>query len=111
MPTEYNEVVNVAQRVVCPSHPGEVLKELYLAGLKISITDLAKDIKVSRKAISAIVNGHKSVTAEMAMRLSIAMDTSPQFWLNLQANYDLWHIAREKQDCFSKIEQINLTMA
>jgi len=100
------KVVNVTQHTVCPSHPGEILSELYLSELAISITDFAKDIGVSRKTVSAIVNRHKSVTPEMAMRLSKAMETTPQLWLNLQSNYDLWHLAHEKRKLFANIKPV-----
>ncbi|MCK4982802.1 MAG: HigA family addiction module antidote protein [Victivallaceae bacterium] len=107
----YERVLDVTQLAVCPSHPGEILKEFYLSELAISITDFAKDIGVSRKAISAIVNGHKSVTPEMAMRLSKAMRTTPQLWLNLQANHDLWHLAHERKEVFAKIKPLELAIA
>ncbi len=82
-----------------PAHPGVILRDLYLSPLNISNTRLAATLGVSRKAISSIVNGHKSVTPEMALRLSRAFpNTSPEFWLNLQKNYDLWHVAHESQD-------------
>ncbi len=73
-----------------PNHPGRILKNMYLEPLNLTITKLADTLKVSRKAISAIVNGHKNVTPEMALRLSQAFDTTADFWLNLQKNYDLW---------------------
>jgi addiction module HigA family antidote len=79
-----------------PAHPGRILKNLYLSPLGVSNTELAKALCVSRKAISNIVNEHKSVTPEMALRLSRAFpNTLPEFWLNLQKNYDLWHAARD----------------
>ena len=82
-----------------PAHPGHILRDLYLSPLGISNTKLAQTLGVSRKAISSIVNGRKSVTPEMALRLSRAFpNTSPEFWLNLQKNYDLWHVAHEPQD-------------
>ncbi len=82
-----------------PTHPGVILKDLYLSPLNISITKLAETLGVSRKAISSIVNGHKSVMPEMALRLSRAFpNTSPEFWLNLQKNYDLWCAAHESHD-------------
>ncbi len=82
-----------------PAHPGVILRDLYLSPLNISITRLAETLGVSRKAISSIVNSHKSVTPEMALRLSRAFpNTSPEFWLNLQKNYDLWHAAHESRD-------------
>ncbi|HEY85001.1 MAG TPA: HigA family addiction module antidote protein [Chloroflexi bacterium] len=81
-----------------PSHPGQILKELYLTPLGISNTKLAQTVGVSRKTISAIVNKRKSVRPEMALRLSRALDTSPELWLNLQKTYDLWYTAQESQD-------------
>jgi addiction module HigA family antidote len=63
--------------------------------LGVSNTELAKVLGVSRKAVSNIVNEHKSVTPEIALRLSRAFpNTSPEFWLNLQKDYELWHAAR-----------------
>jgi len=81
-----------------PSHPGKILKDLYLQPLGISNTQLATAIGVSRKAISAIVNERKSITPQMALRLSRALDTSPDLWLNLQRTYDLWHTAQADTD-------------
>ena len=79
-----------------PSHPGEILKELYLDAIGISITEFSKTLGVSRKAISAIVNERESITPEMAIRLSKAFDnTNPEFWLNIQRNYDLWFAQKE----------------
>lgn len=79
-----------------PAHPGRILKNLYLVPLEISNTKLADTLGVSRKAISQIVNEHKSVTPDMALRLSRAFpNTAPEFWLNLQKNYDLWQAARD----------------
>ena len=81
-----------------PTHPGEILKYDYLEPLNLSVTKLADILGVSRKALSRIVNGHKSVTPEMALRLSRAFDTTPELWLNLQRNYDLWHAAQKASD-------------
>ncbi len=82
-----------------PAHPGRILKNLYLEPLGITNTQLAEALGVSRKAISAIVNEHKSVTPEMALRLQCAFpNTSPEFWLNLQRSYDLWHASQRSQD-------------
>lgn len=85
------------ERTRPPAHPGRILKNLYLEPLELSATKLAEAIGVSRKAVSQIINEHKSVTPEMAIRLSQAFpNTSPQFWLNLQNSYDLWKIKQEK---------------
>ena len=81
-----------------PAHPGRILKNLYLSPLGISNTKLAETLGVSRKAISHIVNERKSVTPDMALRLARALpNTSPEFWLNLQKNYDLWQAVRDAQ--------------
>ena len=81
-----------------PSHPGEILKELYIEPIGLSISRLALTLGVSRKTVSAIVNGRKSITPEMALRLSRALDTSPELWLNLQKTYDLWRVAHTTTD-------------
>src|SRR5262245_57451986 len=86
-------------RNAAPAHPGEILHELYLIPLGISVTKLAETLAVSRKAISHIVNEHKSVTPDIALRLSRAFpNTSARFWLNLQKNYDLWQAQQKSQD-------------
>ena len=81
-----------------PSHPGAILKLHYLEPTGISVTDLAKELKLSRKTVSKIVNERGAVTTDVALRLSRAFDTTPELWLNLQRNYDLWHTANEKTD-------------
>ena len=73
-----------------PAHPGRILKNMYIKPLGITITMLADTLKVSRKALSMIINEHKTVTTEMALRLSQAFDTTPDFWLNLQRRNDIW---------------------
>ena len=67
---------------------------MYLQPLNVSTVALAKAIGVSRKTISKLVNERGTITPEMALRLSIAFNTTPQLWLNLQQNYDLWHAQR-----------------
>ena len=77
-----------------PPHPGEVLKELCIEPLGLSITDAADGLGVSRKTLSAILNGRSGISPEMAIRLSLAFDTSAESWLNQQTQYDLW-VARQ----------------
>ncbi len=74
-----------------PVHPGEILKEMYLDPLNISITDFANNVGLSRKTISLLVNSHSGISPDLAIRLGKALNTSPQLWLNMQLNYDLWH--------------------
>jgi antitoxin HigA-1 len=84
-------------RMYNPPHPGEVLKQLCLEPLKLNVTEAAKALGVSRKTLSAILNGRAGISPEMAMRLSIAFDTSAESWLNQQTQYDLWQIERRKK--------------
>jgi antitoxin HigA-1 len=73
-----------------PPHPGEIIRELCLAPLGISVTAAAKALGVTRKSLSEPLNGRSGVSPEMAVHLSIAFTTSPESWLNHQMQYDLW---------------------
>jgi antitoxin HigA-1 len=73
-----------------PPHPGEVLKALCLEPLELSVTRAAEALGVSRKTLSAILNGRAGISPEMALRLSKAFGTTPESWLNQQMHYDLW---------------------
>jgi antitoxin HigA-1 len=81
-----------------PTHPGSILRVHYLEPFEISVTDLAKKLKLSRKTVSKILNERSAVTPDVALRLSRAFETTPELWLNLQRNYDLWHTANETTD-------------
>ncbi|MFQ6614169.1 MAG: HigA family addiction module antitoxin [Fidelibacterota bacterium] len=72
-----------------PIHPGEILKEEFLNAMGITQYKLAKDISVSARRINEIVHGKRSITADTALRLGRYFGMSPQFWINLQAHYDL----------------------
>ena len=78
-------------------HPGEVLKTLCLEPLRLTVTEAARSLGVSRKTLSAILNGRAGISPEMAVRLSIAFDTSAESWLNQQLRYDLWHAERKRK--------------
>ncbi len=79
-----------------PPHPGEVIRELCLEPLGLSVTAAAEALGVSRKTLSAILNGHAGISPEMAIRLSIAFYTSAESWLNQQSQYDLWHAEQHR---------------
>ena len=74
-----------------PPHPGEILKALCLEPLGLTVTAAAEALGVSRKTLSAILNGRAGISPEMAVRLSIAFGTTAESWLNQQTQYDLWH--------------------
>lgn len=81
-----------------PPHPGEIIKMLCLEPLDISITDAAAALGVSRKTLSAILNGRAGISPEMAVRLSIAFGTSAESWMNQQTQYDLWHAQKRRKE-------------
>jgi addiction module HigA family antidote len=77
-----------------PPHPGEILRADYLTPLGLTVTEAAAALAVTRKTLSAVLNERAGISPAMAHRLSKALDTSPEFWVTLQAQYDLWQ-ARE----------------
>ena len=79
-----------------PPHPGEILKELCLKPLGLTVTEAAKALGVSRKTLSGILNGRAGISPEMAIRLSIAFDTTAESWLNQQIQYDLWQAEQRR---------------
>ncbi|PKA14341.1 HigA family addiction module antitoxin [Leptospira haakeii] len=79
-----------------PTHPGEILLEDVIKPLGLTITEAAKDLGVSRKTLSEIVNGRSPITPEMAVRIGIATNTSAESWLNMQTKLDLWTAMQEK---------------
>lgn len=86
------------ERTRPPTHPGGILKRHYLEPLRIGISQAATALGVSRKTLSKIVNERGAVTPEMALRLARAFNTTPELWLNLQQNYDLWQAAHCSED-------------
>ena len=85
-----------------PPHPGEVLKELCITPLNLTVTDAAKGLGISRKTLSSILNGKAGISPEMAVRLSIAFNTSSESWLNQQTQYDLWQAEKHREDLHVK---------
>jgi addiction module HigA family antidote len=80
-----------------PPHPGEIIRRLCLDPLGISVTEAAQALGISRKTLSAILNGRAGVSPEMAVRLSMAFGTSAESWLNQQTQYDLWHAEQRRK--------------
>lgn len=74
-----------------PAHPGEVLRE-QMGDMPVS--KLAKHLGVSRVTLSRLLNGNSGISAEMALKLSEALGTSPELWLNMQTQYDLWRASK-----------------
>ncbi len=82
-----------------PAHPGEILKELVITPLELTITDASEHLNVSRKTLSKILNGRGAITPEMALRLELVFkNPSADHWLRLQNAYDLWKSRQNKSD-------------
>ena len=95
-----------------PPHPGRVLKNTVCReDGGISVTEFAKRLRVSRVALSRVLNGHAAVSAELAIRLAAALGGSAESWLSMQAAYDLWHAAKKRRPKIQKIERAHLERA
>ena len=80
-----------------PPHPGEILRELCLEPLGVSVTKAADALGVSRKTLSSILNGRSGISPEMAVRLSMAFDTTAESWLRQQLQYDLAQVESSRR--------------
>jgi addiction module HigA family antidote len=88
-----------------PPHPGEVLQDTVLGEGRITVSDLAAKLGVSRVTLSRVVNGRASVSADMALRLAAALGGSAESWLHMQAAYDLWQASKKSRP---KIQPLKL---
>lgn len=88
-------IIEARQPMHSPPHPGEVLVTMYMDELGLTITQVADALGVSRKHVSAIVNGRAPITADMAFRLAAALDSTPQIWLNMQMQHDIWELSQK----------------
>ncbi len=81
-----------------PAHPGEILKELIIDSLELTITDVAQHLDVSRKTLSKVLNARGAITPEMALRLELVFNKpSADHWLRLQNAYDLWQTRQHQE--------------
>ena len=81
-----------------PPHPGEIIRDQCLEPLGLSVTDAAKGLGVTRKALSELLNGHAGVSPEMAIRLEKAFGSTAETWLRMQLAYDLWQAQQRAGD-------------
>lgn len=89
-----------------PPHPGQIIRELCLDPLGLSVSEAAKALRVSRKTLSEILNGRAGISPEMAIRLEIAFDTTPESWMAQQAQYDLWKASKKRKALEKKIKSL-----
>ncbi len=81
---------NTTQREIRPTHPGEMLREDFIPDYGLTVTGLAKALRVSRQSINELLRERRAVSPEMAIRLARLFGNSPEFWLNAQRAVDLW---------------------
>lgn len=86
-----------------PTHPGDILKHEFTEPLKISQTQLAKDINTTFRTINEIMNHKRGISPEMAVRLARYFGTSEELWLNLQIQYDLYKVKKKKKEALRYI--------
>ena len=89
-----------------PTHPGEILKEEFMVPLGLTQTELAKALKTTFRTVNEIVNGKRSISAEMALKLARCFGTTPDVWLGLQADYDLYRAAKKSKKIIDEIQPI-----
>src|ERR1700751_1518520 len=80
-----------------PPHPGEIIRMTCLEPLELSVTAAAEGLGVARKTLSELLNGHSGISPEMAIRLAKAFGSTPEHWLAMQMQHDLWH-AEQRAD-------------
>jgi len=91
-------------RMHSPAHPGEVLREWLPEGM--TVTDAAKALQVSRVTLSKVLNAKAGVTAGMALRLSAWLDTTPDVWLGMQTQFDLWQAKQQPRPKIKPLERL-----
>lgn len=95
-----------------PPHPGLLVKRMLIEGAKLSVTDAAKALGVGRITISKLINQKCGISPEMAVRLSLALNTSSEMWINMQSMYDLWQAEKMRSKLRVRIKRIkNLKLA
>jgi len=94
-----------------PTHPGEILKEEFLEPLEMTQSYLAKALHTSFRAINELVNEKRGITVEMALKLSKYFGTTPQLWLNLQNQYDLYKVSIKKKEVIDEVKACELIVA
>lgn len=98
---------NSVVRQVRPTHPGEILREDFLPEYGLNVTGLAKAIGVSRQTINELLLGKRSVSTEMALRLSRLFSNTPEFWLKAQMEVDIWEASRSLKEAMERIRPLS----
>ena len=89
-----------------PTHPGEMLREEFMPDFGLSVAQLASKIGVSRQTVNQLVSERSSLSPSMALRLARLFGTSPQYWLNMQRNVDIWDSLDADHNSIESIEPL-----
>jgi antitoxin HigA-1 len=79
-----------------PVHPGKIVRDICIDATGLTVTEVAHRLAVDRTTLSRLINGKASISPEMAVRLAMALNSSPKLWLNLQRDYDLWLLDKSR---------------
>lgn len=91
-----------------PPHPGSVVKRMLIDHAHLSVTDAAKALGVGRVTLSKLLNKKSGISPEMAVRLSLALNTSSEMWINMQSIYDLWQAEKKRKKIRASIKKIKV---
>lgn len=90
-----------------PPHPGEILRNTLIDESKLTVTTAAYLLGISRASMSKLINCRSGISPEMAVRLSIALNTSSEMWLNMQTSYDLWEAEKLRKKLVKKVHKVD----
>jgi len=99
-------ILNTRDRKVRPTHPGEMLREDFMPDYGLSVSSIAKALGVSRQTMNELLRERRTVSPEMALRLSRLFGNTPEFWLNAQRAIDLWETARAAKKKLDRISPL-----
>ena len=91
-----------------PPHPGLVVKRMLIEGAHLSVTKAAKALGIGRVTLSKVLNKKSGISPEMAVRLSLALNTSSEMWINMQSMYDLWQAEKKRKKLRVVVNQIKI---
>lgn len=97
----------VTGRMHNPPHPGAILKDAVIDALDLTVTEAAARLDVDRITLSRLINGQASVSVEMALRLAKALGTTPDVWLGVQNDYDVWQAGKSRKLDLSRVRPLS----
>jgi addiction module HigA family antidote len=102
-------IENTGKRKIRPTHPGEMLREDFMTDYRLSVSQLARALGVSRQSINDLVRERRAVSPQMALRLSRLFGNSAEFWLNAQRGVDLWDAEQAVGPEIQRVEPLGVT--